>query len=150
MITIKTGDIVCTMLRCLKPLILRKTSVRGFPEFRVVGECYVHALMDGESLLGPIPSPWTVHQVQSRYNELLQPLYHNLETNTSTSEDPRLSKLSITDGWEKFEKDRSPDDPLFFVPYKNNKTGETINSDPRMFPDELRARGIKLEQFLLI
>ncbi|KAM0798112.1 heterokaryon incompatibility protein-domain-containing protein [Usnea florida] len=47
----KPGDRVCVLLGCRTPLLLRKTS--GL-QSQVVGECYIHGVMDGEAFLGPL------------------------------------------------------------------------------------------------
>ncbi|KAJ8126729.1 hypothetical protein O1611_g6909 [Lasiodiplodia mahajangana] len=47
----KTSDIVCILLGCSVPVVLSRVSSRG-PEslYKVVGEAYVHGMMDGEAL----------------------------------------------------------------------------------------------------
>jgi hypothetical protein len=44
--TMKSGDIVCTLFGCTVPFILR--AVEGSEKFRLLGESYVHGIMDGE------------------------------------------------------------------------------------------------------
>ena len=45
----KPGDQICVLLGCSVPIVLRPTS--GF-QFKVVGECYVHGLQQGQAFLG--------------------------------------------------------------------------------------------------
>jgi len=57
---LEIGDIVCTILGCLALIILRKISEHSegaLASFQVVGEYYLHGIMDGKSLLSPLPSP---------------------------------------------------------------------------------------------
>jgi Heterokaryon incompatibility protein (HET) len=42
------GDVICILYECSVPLLLRKDTDSDY--FRLVGECYVHGLMDGEAL----------------------------------------------------------------------------------------------------
>jgi hypothetical protein len=44
--TMKSGDIVCTLFGSTVPFILR--AVEGSEKFRLLGESYVHGIMDGE------------------------------------------------------------------------------------------------------
>jgi len=128
----------------MTPIILRPTKTGTY---NLVGECYVHGLMRGESLLGPLPHPWKFRLLRDELN-ILQPSFWNSDTNTSKEEDPRLGGLPPD--WERIEHERTSDDALLYSYHRNTVTGEVINSDPRMFPEALAARGVKLEQFLLV
>ena len=46
------GDIVCVFLGCYVPIILRPTHASSKKQYRVVGQCYIHGLMNGEAILG--------------------------------------------------------------------------------------------------
>lgn len=124
-------------------MILRPTT-DGL--FQVVGESYLHGMTNGEALVGPLPYPWKlkIRKVSGRK----EPLYSNPDTGTQTSEDPRLGDLPLD--WEKVERERTRDDPVIFAPYRNKRTGEEINSDPRLLPEALLARGVNLEKFRLV
>ena len=74
--------------------------------------------------------------------------YMNLQTGKQTLEDPRLDLLPPE--WMRMTYERTPDDPAYFARFRNNATGEVINSDPRLSPEALRARGVELETFSLI
>jgi len=113
----------------------------------VVGECFVYGMMDGETLLGPFPSPWSVH-VQQDLRGLNQPMYWNSETKSYQQDDPRLGELPAC--WEKVEREKTSDDPHLFSPHRNKLTGEVINSDPRVFPEALKERGVDLQMFRLV
>jgi hypothetical protein len=42
-----TNDIICILFGCSVPVVLRKVSDN---RYNFIGECYVHGMMDGESL----------------------------------------------------------------------------------------------------
>ena len=127
-------------------MILRPSStVSG--GFEIVGWCFIWGLADGEGLLGPVQRPW---KAMAHLNEhtIIEPMYLNTDKNTKTQEDPRL--IELPKQWERIDLERTPDDPLLFAPHQNKLTGEVINSDPRLLPEELRERGVKLEEFRLV
>jgi hypothetical protein len=119
--------------------------------FEVVGECYVHGFMYGESLLGPLPAPWRARKDTGSTGSFL-PLFWNSETDSESREDPRLEDLPAE--WEKIEEEQwAPEFVGLYFPYsphRNTVTGEEIVSDPRMFPEALKARGVRLEEFTLV
>jgi hypothetical protein len=124
-------------------MILRQASPG---EFSVVGFCFVHGLMDGESFLGPLPDPWKL-RLLSR-NGSFVPEYVNPLTDKQQSEDPRLPPLA--DGWKMLQRERTQDDPEFFQDFRNEQTGRVLNSDPRLLPEALAERAVPLETFRLI
>ncbi len=125
-------------------MILRPVD---FGKFQVVGEAYIHGLEDAIGVLGPLPAHWKAIIMEDTLGRPLH-RYMNLTTFEQTAEDPRLNVLPPE--WERMAYERSPDDPALFEVFKNNVTGETINSDPRLSPEALRVRGVKLETFQLI
>jgi hypothetical protein len=53
---VREGDMVCIIFGCSVPVVLRKVSTgSGNAHFEVIGECYVHGMMDGEALEGKKP-----------------------------------------------------------------------------------------------
>lgn len=123
--------------------------------YQVVGNCWIYGIMDGESLLGPLPPSWEINidmYSQSNSGEcndiVRSPTYHNISTNTKTSEDPRLGQLP--DHWEAVAQLRTPNDPMLFAPHRNKLTGNIMNSDPRLLPELLRERGVNLQTFMLV
>ncbi|TVY71440.1 Heterokaryon incompatibility protein 6 OR allele [Lachnellula suecica] len=48
----RRGDEICVLVGCQTPMVLRRV---GESTFRIVGECYVLGLSEGESLLGALP-----------------------------------------------------------------------------------------------
>jgi hypothetical protein len=130
---------VCVLLGAYNPVMLRPT-VDG--KYRVIGDCYIQGIGDGEALLGPIPSPWRMICV----DRVLE--YFHTETGEQTVEDPRLEP--IPEPWVRIPFKRERHDPRFCENFKNTITGEVLNSDPRLLPDALRARGVKLQTFQLV
>jgi hypothetical protein len=133
------------LLGCPSPLVLRPHSGGSF---EVIGECFVHGLNDAIGLLGPLPSPWKVIGGWGHGNRYLF-RFSNADTGESTHEDPRLSPLTESD-WERFGHEPDANDPEIYDFFKHKNTGEIMNSDPRMLPESLKIKGIKLTSFSLI
>ena len=134
---------MCLFLGCYAPAILRPNSLGAF---QVVGEAYVHGLEDAIGLLGPLPSHWRAIMKGDAVGRPIH-CYLNLTTNEETIEDPRLDVLPSE--WERKAYERSPDDPAYFTLFENTITGETVTSDPRLFPEALQKRGVELKTFQL-
>jgi len=100
--------------------------------------------MYGEALLGPLSEPWEAKKERG-LGFKWHPRFYNTDTKklVDLRGDPRLGP--IPDGWEQLEND----DPHRLQKWKNVKTGELINSDPRLLPSALVERGVKLQTFML-
>ena len=49
--TVEKNDVVAVLLGCSTPIVLRKVEVgSGHVRWQVVGECYIHGIMDGEAM----------------------------------------------------------------------------------------------------
>ncbi|KAI3320241.1 HET-domain-containing protein [Xylariaceae sp. AK1471] len=140
------GDEVFVILGCDVPVLLRPTSSG---EYEVVGDCYLHGIMDGEALLGALPPAWSAQLVPTA-DGVDRRLFRNADTNITTSEDPRLVNLSIPAEWESIEFEWTPADPIYCKKFRNTNTGEFINSDPRLFPEALIERGVPLKTITLV
>jgi hypothetical protein len=138
------GDLITALLGCNTPIVLREMSDN---QFQVIGSCYIHGLMEGESLLGQLPEPWKA-QIHVDSNEIRKPYYVNTITGESTDESRWLGPLSSE--WERVPAVRAPEDPILFTRFRNKDTGELVNWDPRLLPEALEARGVKLRKFELI
>ena len=125
-------------------MILREVSPS---RFSVIGHCYIYGLQDGEGILGPLPSHWKVVFMMDTLGRL-EARFLNTSTNEKTTLDPRLGPLA--EPWEELKAVRTRDDPTIFARFRNKQTGEVMNSDPRMLPDALRARGVPLKTFRLV
>ncbi|CAO2653288.1 Nn.00g026990.m01.CDS01 [Neocucurbitaria sp. VM-36] len=142
----RSGDQVCVILGCGSVLLLRPSSDGCF---LVVGDCYIPDFNDAKALLGPLPEPWSVQLRQNGDNRSsFLPQFFNSETQNLSEEDPRLGKLPYD--WEKFDRGWEYGDPENAQWYRNTTTGEIINSDPRMSPEALEARGAKVQTITLI
>ena len=119
----------------------------GSGKYQVVGPCYIHGLADSEALLGPLVDPWTA-QIKPGTGGISTPCYFDKAAEVVTLEDPRLGP--VPDGWELLDRHRTPDDPVVLTHFRNKFTGEHINSDPRLFSEVLRARGVHLEIVQLV
>ena len=138
------GDLVCTFLGSRTPMILREVSPS---RFGVIGHCYIYGLQDGEGILGPLPPHWKV--VFTMYTlGRLEPKFLDTSTNNKTILDPHLGPLA--EPWGELTAVRTPDDPAIFARFRNKQKGEVMNSDPRMLPGALRARGVPLKAFRLV
>ncbi|KAH7371678.1 heterokaryon incompatibility protein-domain-containing protein [Pyrenochaeta sp. MPI-SDFR-AT-0127] len=149
------GDKVCILLGCPMPAILRKERSE---EYTFIRCAHIHGLMEGEALLGPLPENWTVIMEQDQHGHA-RPVYihstarkgtsfRHRRNETRTFNDPRIGPLSpqwtlassVSVPWTYRTQDQ----------YENQTTGRIVHSDPRLLPRALKARGIKLEKFLMI
>ncbi|KAI0839984.1 HET-domain-containing protein [Hypoxylon sp. FL0890] len=142
----REGDEVFVILGCDIPMLLRPTPTG---EYEVIGDCYVHGIMDGEAILGPIPHPWkAVTLIGSDGN--FRAHYSRVDSDFGSTEDPRLEQIPIPPEWESIEWERTAADPHNCSKFRNRGTGEVINSDPRFFPEALEARGVPLRTITLV
>ncbi|KAL8750844.1 MAG: hypothetical protein Q9199_006815 [Rusavskia elegans] len=137
-----SGDLVCVILGCPSPLILRSNNNLNH---EVAGECYIDGTMAGEALLGKLPR----NQMLVRKHFPDHRSYFNVFIDSAMGkthlQDPRLGPLPA--GWriENHDKDDA------FNWYVNDITGEVARiRDPRLEPDALRARGVEIQEFRLV
>ncbi|KAF2099797.1 HET-domain-containing protein [Rhizodiscina lignyota] len=140
------GDLICIFLGSRTPMVLRP---RPGERYQVIGSAYVHGVHDGEALLGSLPDSWKFESTPVNHVSI-----YNRFINISTGEvvditdDPRLGPLPEEWGFTD-ERPTTLDASQTPLCFRNKITGEIINSDPRMLPDALRARGVKLRTFAL-
>jgi hypothetical protein len=137
---------VCVLLSYRMPIILRSQPASP-DQFQVAGSCYLHGIITDESLIEPLPSQFRIQYVRGKFG-VNMPHYLNNSIKELADEDPRLGPISPD--WERAPAERTSDDPSMFTRFKNKVSGEMINSDPRLFPEALEARGVKLETFTLV
>ncbi|KAI2637516.1 heterokaryon incompatibility protein-domain-containing protein [Xylaria nigripes] len=142
---INIGDVVCILLGCDMPLLIRPAD-ESKDTFHLVGICFAPGLMDGESLLGPLPDDWKL-QLVFRDGSYV-PTYINTSNGHSQPQDPRLQPLDPN--YATITRKRTQDDPYFTQWFQDKQRNKLVNSDPRLLPSALKARGIKLEHFKLI
>ncbi|KAK1633993.1 heterokaryon incompatibility protein-domain-containing protein [Colletotrichum phormii] len=123
------------------------TRVQKSETSLVVGATYTHGLMDTEALLGPLPEGWRVRMArESGFFDSMH--FFSVTEDKTTKEDPRLG--DDPPEWERLEALRTGNDPWNFARYRSRKTWDVINSDPRLMPDALRSRGVRVECYSLV
>ncbi|KAI6085936.1 heterokaryon incompatibility protein-domain-containing protein [Hypoxylon rubiginosum] len=141
------GDIVVNFLGCSMPLVLRQALNSGDHDFEIVSEAFVPGTMHAELLLGPLPSTFSTGYALDKLGYTIDWFKNNI-TGERQRDDPRLGP--DPKGWERLPQERTQDDPLTFVRFRNTETSEVVNWDPRLTPEALTARGVKLEKFRLV
>ena len=139
---VETGDRVCAILGCQLPMLLRS---EGDERYVVIGDCYIHGLMNGEALLGQLSQEWRYAIIYvDRVGHV--PGFVNQQTGENVFEDPRFGQLPP--GWRLEDEERRADWNNWFV---NDETGEEMYwpQDPRMTAEALSARSVPLQEFLL-
>ncbi|KAH7066448.1 heterokaryon incompatibility protein-domain-containing protein [Paraphoma chrysanthemicola] len=144
-IEVRPGDELAVLLGCPFPVLLREQSAG---KHLFVGCVYMHGLMDSEALLGPLPQGYGV-QYDSDENGDWHQIFVEPSTRQSSRSDPRLPPLPTP--WERcVAPDRLWGAVKEVGAFKNKDTDEIMYTDPRMLPDALRARGVPLQEFLLL
>jgi hypothetical protein len=88
----RATDKIMVLPGCLTPMILRP-SHNGNGRYRVVGECFIHDLMNGEALLGPLPEGYQRIRKLDRTVGLYYEAYRDKRTGDTQYEDPRFGLL---------------------------------------------------------
>lgn len=100
------GDQVCILLGCNKPMLLRPAS--DF-QYQVIGACYIHGLMRGEALLGPLPGYYQVTRIWEERYRAYFPGFLNHQTGKGQYIDSRFeAPLENADG-DQFHEWEHPD-----------------------------------------
>ena len=136
------GDIVCVILGCDSPLLLRPLPNGNYT---VAGECYIHGFMNGEALVGPLLKGWEPVEILDEGLGYMGG-FRNADTGELSFIDPRLG--SLPPGWTLQDSRRRADWSNWFV---NNHTGDRMRwpQDPRMTAEALEAQGLRLDDFIL-
>ena len=148
----------------------------GNDVFQMVGDCYVKEYMNGEAVVGPLPTGWTV--APSDEGAFAQiPRYKNSETGELTTDDPRLGgsledwevtgtlfddgasaiyqrlrhQPQIVKGVRERRTQESTDLKRPLSKQRRNKTtGEEVLGDPRITINSLKERGVDVQHITLI
>ena len=100
----KATDEVVVIAGCHSPMILRP-SHNGNGRYQVVGECFVHNLMDAEALLGPLPTGYQRVGMPDTASIRYRFGYRNNSTGGFQREDPRFGLMQNAvrdDGTKRF------------------------------------------------
>lgn len=138
----KPGDHICVLLGCQSPLVIRQNPNGNHT---IMGECYLHGMMEGQALMGPLSDEWKPVLIYAGGIDDHKHGYVNRETGEERFEDPRLGQLPL--GWTSNDPDSKSDGLDWFI---NDEIGELVpwGSDPRMTPEALKARGVPLQDFV--
>ncbi|KAI1869732.1 uncharacterized protein JN550_005713 [Neoarthrinium moseri] len=147
-VDLQPGDQVFVVLGCEVPVIARPDTAG---RYQMIGECFVHGLMDGEALLGRLELPYVMRAfVDPDGFPMNRALCCTLDSKVIVAEDPRLQDVPLPAGWEAVEFRRTREDPRNCTRYQNTVTGEVINSDPRLTPEALIERGVDIRTITLV
>lgn len=119
-----TCDVIAVLSGFDAPVILRPKSS---DHHVVVGEAYVHGLMSGEAILGPLPPGWQTQADRSQQGIMYQKFTKG--SDGAVLGDPRLGPLSAEFGWH---------DQTAFREH-----------DPRLLPEALKYRRLNMQTFQL-
>lgn len=137
-----SGDKVCVILGCNIPLVLRLVSEN---QWCVVGDCYVHDIMDGGALLSSLPDDFQAIERMNPCTGSYHMAFKNMRTGHIQIEDPRITE-PLPAGWELIKHN----DEEYMQLFSNEEQYQSTSADPRLNPDALRARGVKLKTFNLV
>lgn len=148
----RPGDRVTIVLTSHAPILMRPVSNKK-EHFQVGGECYVPGLMNGEGLLGPLHSGWSVNWVF--LSEVLLGVHVNHE-NKATQQDPRLDVLPP--GWrfrygpkeDLQDAEFDQDGNMLLQWFENIETGEVTEHDPRLRIKDLKDIGVDIQDLILV
>ena len=124
----KPGDQVCILLGCRNPLVLRPVS--GL-QYKVVGECYVHGLMNGEAFLGSFPDNYRPINYYDQGANNWYRAFLDKQTGNTQYNDPRMES-----------DDQTVNKGISFAP-----DGTRL---PEVTPEFLKRRGVNVQTFDLI
>ncbi|KAI9706953.1 MAG: hypothetical protein M1820_004539 [Bogoriella megaspora] len=97
--SVAVGDEVCHLFGSAKPMVLRPVRPERLPsdhKYRVVGECYLHHMMQGEVVLGELPNQIHARLDVDDVDGLRIAGFMNEETMVMQKEDPRIASFLST------------------------------------------------------
>ncbi|KAF6816463.1 ankyrin and het domain protein [Colletotrichum plurivorum] len=135
------GDEIFVIPGNCHALILRPVGDSGY--YKIVGPCFMSSLMWSEAAWGPLPEGWKVKMISgdpARVYEYTDP------DGRTTRQDPRRGPLPP--GWH---ETTHSDGTLAWYKLEDKETEYSWDrTDPRLTPDNLRARGVKVERLILV
>jgi hypothetical protein len=154
----RCGDRVAVLLGCNNPLILRPTIVEGLNRFLLIGESYVHELMCNQAFLGPIPEGWSICPLVNSKGLNIRYAYIEADATSQerrTQQDPRAPlppdwryRYGSMEQPQEIESDN--EEEMTKVWFENVVTWEKTYFDPRLTPEELRRRGVEVQELVLV
>lgn len=79
----RQGDIICVVLGCKVPIVLRR-ALADETQWEVVGACYVEGLMNGEAIYGVLPNHYRAVEHTGKDPRIDRYRYAILDTRTQT------------------------------------------------------------------
>lgn len=147
----KPGDSIAVMLGYENPVVLRPVVGLSEKHFQLLGACYLSSYMDGEALLGPLPSGWSARWEYVGDEKDLVMMYTN--GSILTQQDPRME---LPPDWRYVYGDKDNAEEVREIAnmteqyFENMKTGEVTKFDPRLTPALLKERGVAIEELIIV
>lgn len=139
------GDIVVVFLGCDNPLVLRLTGFGYRTRYRVVGEAYCDGVMNGETLLGPLPR--NQRSLMEDDAETTPFIRNAWKTGELPLEDPRLGDLPLC--WKRYRNEEEKFPRTYYM-NKDVDGGVMVNNNLRLTSSRLREQGVKVQKFKII
>ena len=152
----QAGDYIVIALGCKRALVLRPIP-ESSDQFQLKGECFICGFMQNEAFLGSllelgcITNPWrTVYAID---DDLA--IYTNGIIDTQN--DPRLGPLPqnwrIRFGFEAndlYDEEFDADGDRMLLWFENMENGDVTAYDPRLTSEALKARGVNIQDFIIV
>ncbi|EOA81138.1 uncharacterized protein SETTUDRAFT_36012 [Exserohilum turcica Et28A] len=135
---LRKGDQICLLLGFESSLIIRPTHKK---RFKVIGQCYLAGVTNGEPLLGALSPHHRMILVQHAASYQNYWTFLDSRTGKVDVEDPRLES-ELPRGWRRV-KHELDDVQLKFA--HDSNPGKCTQFDPRLSRSELLRRGVPLE-----
>lgn len=136
---IRPGDVASALLGARSLMMLRQ---RSNGKHEVLGECYVHRMMQAQGLLGSVPERWRrVAKLDVKTNSYqVCWKYQAISEVSFQTTDPRLGPLP--DGWNLKRHENEDSVDYYENPTKGEGMTSDMVSDPRLRSKELLKKGV--------
>jgi hypothetical protein len=111
----RPGDLICVLLGCASPLLLRPAGAEN-AQYQVVGECYVDGIMKAEAFLGPLAENYKFVSKFAQDQGYYRSAFLDRHASEVQFEDPRYERLlgkgfeeriHLDDGQDKRSRNRA-------------------------------------------